>query len=192
MCTWGNESARSGRMCQEFSYVGSRQETPRISTKCWTRGFIIGTRHHVLRDQGQCSPYSGWLRAGYVRFRGLITGRGKRFLSSVKCPDRVSDPFSLLFFSHGVKFSRYEIRHSPHLVPKLRISGITDVPPLPLCVSMTCTGTSLPENGPYSSFVTWTRNKSGGRVFGKGVANIMTPQTTLVPWAHTDLRPSLP
>jgi len=111
----------------------------------------------------------------------LITGRSKRFLSSAKCPDRVSDPLSLLFFSHGVKFPRYETRHSPHLVPKLRISGITDVPPLPLYVFMTCTGTSLPDNGPYSSFVTGTRNNSGDRVFGKGVANIMTLQTTLMP-----------
>jgi hypothetical protein len=111
----------------------------------------------------------------------LITGRCKRFLSSVKCPDQVSDPLSLLFFSQGVKFSRYETRHSPHLVPKLRISGITSALPLPLYVSMTCTGTTLPENGSYSSFVTGKRNNSGDRLFVKGVANIKTPQTTLLP-----------
>jgi hypothetical protein len=40
---------------------------------------------------------------------------------------------------------------------------------------------NLPVSGSYFSLVTGTRNKSGDRVFGKGVANIMTPQTTLVP-----------
>jgi len=97
----------------EYSTVGSRQEIPRRSTKRRTRSFIIGTRHHVLRDHGQCSPYSGWLRAGYVRFRGSITGRGKRFLSSAKCPDRVSDPLSLLFFSGGEGGKVFEVRKSP-------------------------------------------------------------------------------
>ena len=85
-----------------------------------------------------------------------------------------SVPLSFLFFPQGVNFSRYETRHSPHLVSKIRISGITGVPPLPLYVLMTCTGTTLPETGSYSPLVTGTRKKSGDRVFGTGVANVMT------------------
>jgi len=115
-----------------------------------------------------------WLATGWIC---EVSWFDYRFLSSVKCPVQVSDPLSPLFFSQGVKFSMYETRHSPHLVPKLRISGITSVLPLPLYVSMTCTRTTLPENGSYSSFVTGTRNNSGDRVFVKGTANIKTPQT---------------
>lgn len=114
-----------------------------------------------------------------------------RYFFLLQCPDRVSGPHSLLFFSQGVKFSRDETRHSSHLVPKLRISVITGLPPLPLYVLMTCAGTTLPETGFYSSFVTGTTNKSGDRLFGKGVANIMTPQTTLLPGDSSALWPTL-
>lgn len=115
-----------------------------------------------------------------MRFRGSITGKSKRFICFAKCPDRASDPHNLLFFSQGLKLSRYEARHSADLLPKLRISGIIGLLPLPLYALKTCTRTTLHVAVSYSSLVTLTRNKSDDRVFGKGVANVMTAQTTLV------------
>jgi hypothetical protein len=45
--------------------------------------------------------YSDWLRAGRPWSRGLIPGRGNRFLSTLQLPDREAD-------------------HSPPSVPRLR------------------------------------------------------------------------
>jgi len=95
-------------MCQSSVLLARDKKHPEEAqnTEQGASKLVPVTTYYGIRDSAVRTA------AGYVRFRGLITGRGKIFLSSAKCSDRVSDPLSLLFISQGVKFSWYETCHS--------------------------------------------------------------------------------
>jgi hypothetical protein len=69
-------------------------------------------------------------RDGQRRNRGWIPGKGKRFLSSLKCPDRLWDPPTLRFSAYrGESGRRVKLISQLHLGRRLKLSG--SIPPLP-------------------------------------------------------------
>ena len=74
------------------------------------------------------------LRAGRPRNRGSIPGKGKRFTSSPKHPDRLWGPATILvkryqgLFLRGQSGRWVKLTIHPHLVPRVRMCG-TMLPP---------------------------------------------------------------
>lgn len=75
-------------------------------------------------------PYAGW-----PMNHGLMSNRGKRFVSSVKCPDSLWGPPSPIFsgflelFPLWISDKVTKIMTPFHLVPWLSMTGV--IPPLP-------------------------------------------------------------
>ena len=70
------------------------------------------------------------LRDGQRRNRGWISGKGKRFISSLKFPDRLWDPLTLLFSAYrGKSGRRVKLTSQLHLLRRLKLSGSIPPPP---------------------------------------------------------------
>jgi hypothetical protein len=100
---------------------------------------------------GYLNQYSVWLRALQSGSRGSIPGRGERIfpVASVSRPalESIQPPVQLVpgVLSPGLERPERDAEHSPHLVPRSRMSR--SFSPLPTRASVACSGTALAFSG---------------------------------------------